>query len=235
MSIFIPVAILILAMLIQAFMQLTPGIFVLFHHYALGKKSTKKANNLDSYFILGIIVFIVATWLIIYNLIFIIFRDKPDFSSGPYPWIMTGIFFAESFLGLFFYYRKGKFTTLFISRSSANSYFNQAKQVKTKSDAFTLGFLSNIPELLFTLPLYIISATELMKITFFPRALIILAYIIISILPILFFRTLYLLGRNLAEIEQLRIRIKPLVRIVLFAGFLLLAFATIKTGIINHG
>ena len=81
MSIFIPVAILIVATLIQAFMQLTPGVFALFYHYALGKNSSTKADDLSLHFILGVITFIVITWLLIYALIFSIFYNKKDKTS----------------------------------------------------------------------------------------------------------------------------------------------------------
>ena len=62
MSIFISVVILILVALIQISMQLTPGIFMLFYHYALGKKSRNKADDLNLSFILGAETFIATIW-----------------------------------------------------------------------------------------------------------------------------------------------------------------------------
>lgn len=235
MGIIISVVILILSMLIQAFLQLTPGTFALFYHYALGKNSTAKTNNLSLYFILGTIVFMTITWLIIYTLILAIFCQKSDFGSDFCPWLMAGIFFAESIAGFFFYYRKGKFTALFVSRQSAKNLSIHAQKVKTRSDAFILGLFAGTPELIFTLPLYIISATELMKITTIPRALIIAIYITVSIFPLFVIRTLYRCGYNLATIERLRVRAKLFVRLAICISFLLLTIATIGLGVLNHG
>ena len=235
MSIFIPVAILIVATLIQAFMQLTPGVFALFYHYALGKNSSTKADDLSLHFILGVITFIVITWLLIYALIFSIFYNKIEFYPNFLPWLMAGIFLAESIASLLFYYRKGKFTTLFIPRSIAKNLDFHARKVKDRSDAFILGFFSSIPELIFTLPLYIVSAIELMRINFSLRSIFIILYIIISIIPLFTIRTLYRHNHTLAKIEHTRIRAKLFIRILFCIGFLLLALAVIKLGVLNHG
>ena len=65
MSFFISVIILVLAMLIQVSMQLTPGTFALFYHYALGKNSRTKADNLSLYFTLGVITFMAIVWILL--------------------------------------------------------------------------------------------------------------------------------------------------------------------------
>ena len=98
MSIFISVIILIMLSLIQFLMQLSSGIFMLFYHYALGKKSAKIADNLSLYFILGVEFFTAAVW-------FTVFLILPDASPILF-WILAGILFAESLASLFFYYRK---------------------------------------------------------------------------------------------------------------------------------
>ena len=235
MSIFIPVAILIVATLIQAFMQLTPGVFALFYHYALGKNSSTKADNLSLHFILGTITFIIIVWLFIYALIFTVFYNRIEPYPNFLPWLMAGIFLAESIASLLFYYRKGKFTTLFIPRSIAKTLDSHARKIKNRSDAFILGFFSGIPELIFTLPLYVISAIELMKINSPPRCIFIIIYVIVSIIPLFVIRTLYRHDHTLAKIEHTRIRAKLFIRILLCVGFLLLALAVIKLGVFNHG
>ncbi len=222
-------------MLIQASMQLAPGIFALFYHYALGKNSSAKASNLCLYFILGTITFMATIWLLIYAFVFTVFYNNVDVCLNFFPWLMAGVFLAESIAGLFFYYRKGKFTTLFIRRSTAKSLSTHADKAKSRSDAFILGFFSGVPELIFTLPLYIVSVTELMKINSPLRSLFIVAYIVISIIPLLTIHTLYRQDYNLAKIEQIRIRFKPVIRVLISISFLILAIATISIGVLNHG
>lgn len=235
MSIFIPVAILIVATLIQAFMQLTPGVFALFYHYTLGKNSSTKADDLSLHFILGVITFIIIAWLLVYALIFAIFYDKVEPYPNFLPWLMAGIFLAESIASLLFYYRKGKFTALFIPRSIAKNLDFHAQKVKNRSDAFVLGFFSGIPELIFTLPLYAISAIELMRMNFPLRPIFIIIYVIATIIPLFVIRTLYRHDHTLAKIEHTRIRAKLFIRILLCIGFLLLALSAIKLGVFNHG
>ena len=52
MNVFASIGIVLLAMLIMASLQLVPGVFALFFHYALGKHSLKKASGLGLFFIL---------------------------------------------------------------------------------------------------------------------------------------------------------------------------------------
>lgn len=222
-------------MLIQAFMQLTPGVFALFYHYALGKNSPTKADNLSLYFILGTITFMTIIWLLVYAFIFAIFYNKAELCLNFFPWLMAGIFLAESIASLFFYYRKGKFTALFISRSTAKNLDLNAKRVKNRSDAFVLGFFSGIPELIFTLPLYTISVIELMEANFSIRSIFIIAYILISTIPLFAIRTFYRHDYTLAKIEHTRVRAKLSIRLFICIGYLLLAIATISLGGFNHG
>ena len=53
MSVFVSVGIVILAMLIMAFLQLSSGVFSLFYHYASGKYSKSRASDMTLFFILG--------------------------------------------------------------------------------------------------------------------------------------------------------------------------------------
>ncbi|MBR3254165.1 hypothetical protein IKF88_00310 [Candidatus Saccharibacteria bacterium] len=235
MSFFVSVIILVLAMLIQASMQLAPGTFALFYHYALGKNSRTKADNLSLYFTLGIITFMATIWLFVYTFIFGFFCDKAELCLNFVPWLMVGVLLAESIASLFFYYRKGKFTALYVPRLAAKNLDLHAQKVKNRSDAFVLGLFSGSLELIFTLPLYVVSVIELMKINFSFRPLFIILYIIVSIIPLFAMRTLYRHDYNLATIEQLRVRTKTSTRIFISVGFLLLAIAITYVGVFYHG
>lgn len=235
MSIFISGVILVLVALILACMQLVPGVFILFYHYALGKNSAKKAHGLSPYFILGYVVFLVATWFIVHNLIFAIFYHLGDISTQFFSWALAGVLLAESVLSFLFYYRKGKFTELFISRPVAKALDVHAQNSKTRTDAFTLGFLSGIPELIFTLPLFIISSIALMNIPSHFRIVALIFSLSLAIFPFIHLIHLFHFDHNLAEIERLRIRLKPIFRIIICLGFLTLAFATVNLGVNYYG
>lgn len=208
-------------------MQLVPGIFALFYHYALGKKSVKKADDLSLYFIFGTETFVAVVWFLAFFILPII--PKPLF------WIIAGVLIAESLISLFFYYRKGHGTALFLPRHSAKVLEEHAKNVKTNSDAFVLGFFANTPELFFTLPLYFIAVAILTRDYFFPYAAYIIISILLTILPLFVIHILYRTDHNLAEIERSRVRLKPFVRLFLSVMFLMLAALAINLGVLSYG
>lgn len=229
MSIFISVIVLILAMLIPFFMQFVPGVFALFYHYSLGKTTTQKADDKSLSFIIGAEFFNAAIWLLIYFLAFLFFYNVP----GPHDiffYIMAGIFIAEAIAVLFFYYRKGKSTALFIPRSITNGIIANIKKNKTRSDCIVLGAMSGLFELIFTLPAIIISTSILTNFETFPSTLIIVISIVMSVLPLFIVRGAFRLNHNLAEIERVRVKIKPFIKFILFFSFLFLAAATIYLG-----
>jgi len=233
MSILLSVIILIIIALIQALLQLVPGVFASFYHHALGKKNRKFADSLSLYFLLGNEVFIITIFFILCILFFTI-NNFFEINIIYLYWILAGIFTAETTISLFLYYRKGKFTELFISRSIASSLEKQSKNIKTPSDAFILGFLSRVPELIFTLPLYLLAIILLIDFLIVPRALILILFILISLLPIIIIHLFYFTGHNLSHIERFRIKIKPFIKIFLSLSFLSLA-TLIIIGIFIHG
>ena len=233
MGIFISVIILILITLIQLFMQLTPGTLALFYHYALGKNNSIKADNFCLHYILGSEVFIGGIWLVVYLIMFNLIGNVPDTVSRVIPWVFVGIFIAEAIAGLFFYYRKGRFTELFMPRSLTRGIETKAKAVKSRSDAFILGFIVGAFELVFTLPIYVVGVAALLQTTLLPRAPIIILYIIISVIPLFIIRRLYRTDHNLAEIEKKRIKHKSFIRIGMCVTFAALAAVMVWAGVLN--
>ena len=235
MGIFTSVIILILVLVIIAFMQLTPGTFALFYHYTLGKYSAKKTDDLSLSFILGAEAFSATMILITYFVIFTILVSQPLFIQNIFSWIMAGIFLGEAFAVFFCYFRKGKSTALFISRRIAHGTKSCISHVKSHRDAFILGATSSVAELIFTIPLYIIFTTELMKFSTNVRVIVATLFILATILPLFLIRGFYRAGNNLAEIQRLRVHLNPLVRIVISLGFIFLSLAIINCGIFYYG
>lgn len=230
MSFFTSLIILLLLALIQSFLQLTPGVFAIFYHQALGKKSKRFADDLSLYYILGVEFFSALLFLFVYATIFIIFAYQDNFISGLFTWVMSGIFFVEGFFILFGYYRHKKGSELFINRRTAKALLVRAANIKKRSDAFILGFITSSLETIFTLPLYIILAAGTMQLTTFPRYPIVIIYIIITVLPIFVVHALYRLGHNLADIERFRVRNKLLFKIALSLCYILIAIILIFIG-----
>ena len=190
MGIITPIGIVILAMVIMASLQLVPGIFALFYHYALGKFSKKQASILSLYFILGAEVIAACLFLSSFYLTYVFFFGFAKAEVNYLALIIAGILIALAFFSFFFYYRKGSGTRLFIPYKYARAIDQSAKTAKTRSDAFMLGAVSGTYELIFTLPLYLLTAIEIMEmnINYHFNNILTVLYIIAPIIPLLFIR-----------------------------------------------
>ena len=224
---FTPLGIVIMSTLILAFLQLEPGIFALFSHYAMGKFNHKKRAMLTTFFMLGVetvsaCLFICA--LLFVNLFFLYaFRPETSFLC----WILVGVLVALAIVSLFCYYRPGKNTgsQFFIPRKCAETLESYAAKIGTRSDAFTLGALSGVLELPFSLPLYLISAIAIIELSVEQPPLILLAllFILVPILPLALVRCRYRAGFTLADLLRSRERNKSAIRLVLTISYLALA------------
>ena len=229
MSVFIPVGIVILAMLIMIFLQLSPGIYALFYHYASGKYSKKRTSDLGMFFILGAETIAACLFLCCYYFAYILFIGQSRPETGIFAWIAAGILIVLAFCSFFFYFRPGTGTKLFIPRNFATSLDHQAKTVKTRSDAFALGAFSGTCELIFTLPLYVITAIEIMEMNteYFSSNLLTIIYILTPTIPLFIIRWLFHSGRNLSDIIKLRIKDKHFTRFILAFCYLTIAILII--------
>lgn len=229
MSIFVSVGIVILAMLIMASLQLTPGVFALFYHYALGKYSPKKASYLSLFFILGAEIISACLFLSSFYLAYIFFLNQSRPEHTVFVWFAIGVLIALSIASFFFYFRRGEGTKLFISRNFAKALDTNAKNVKTRSDAFTLGALSSTCEIVFTLPLYIITSIEIAEMSYesFTSDFLTLAYILTAAVPLFIVRCSFKSGHNLAHIERTRVKDKLFTRLILGFSYLTIAILII--------
>ena len=229
MSVFTSLGILILSTLIIASMKLIPGVFALLLHYASGKFSKTKVNDLSIFFIFGTETMIALILFLISILAFSISPETLNLGNNMFTWIIIGILIALSLIVFFFYYRKDPGTKLFISRKVAKSLDQKACLVKTRSDAFVLGFFSGLPELFLVIPIYlvsIISITQISTCASYYSALIILLDII-AISPLFLIHGLFQTNHNLADIGKLRTKNKTFFRIFISLLYLLLAILII--------
>lgn len=222
-------------MLIQGFLELSPGIFAIFYHHALGITSAKKADDRALSFILGVEISTAIIFLIVY-IVISFFIAENSFNHSIFLWVMSGIFLAEAIVAFFFYYRKPfkksskKSTALFLPRHLAENLISHAEKAKNRSDTITLGIISTTLELFFTLPLYIICAYEIFNISVNSNFIFIIVYIIIATIPLFTVRTLFRTDHNLAEIQQLRVKKKFWTKLTISGSFLALFVITFIIG-----
>ena len=225
MSAFISIGLVILSMLIVAFLQLTPGVFALTYHYALGKYSKNKASYLTLFFIIGVEVISTCLFLSTFFLISIIFFAgfKPETSITT--WILAGILIALSFLAFFHYYRPGSGTRLFIPAKYTKGLKYSAKTIKTKSDAFVLGVLSSVSEFVYTFPLFIVVSAEIMYLGLqdIPVNIFALLFVLAPLLPLFVIHYKFQAGYSLADIIKSRNKNKFFTRFILGLNYLIIA------------
>ena len=209
-------------MLILMSLQLIPGIFALVSHYAFGKYSNKKASDLALFFIIGVEIAFAITMLLIYLILTAIYSTI--YNIDILIWIICGILVALGIITFFFYYRKGDGSKLFIPRSFAKNIDLRARSVKTRSDAFVMGVLAPFPELIFTLPLYIIATICIMEVgeTAIIRAGLVSLFVFFTIIPNLLY---YLISshHNLATYIKFRFKNKTFFRIFISILYFILA------------
>lgn len=236
MSVFTSLGILVLAMLIQGFLQTSPSIFTIFYHYASGKTSAKKADDQSLSFILGVEIATATIFLITYFIITFFAAEKIILNS-IFLWAMSGLFAALAFFTFFFYFRLGKknrtTTKLFISRRMSENFLYRATHAKNRTDTILLGFLSSITELVFTLPLFIISSIEIIGLSPRFNFIFIILYIVVATIPLFAIRMSFRTRHNLAEIQRLRVKRKLFFRIIISAGYVGLAVLTFLSGVIK--
>ena len=222
MSIFTSLGILLMVVLIQSILQLAPGVFAHFYHYASGKYSTKKARLLSPFFILGIII----TNILMFVTVFCLVEDSEILRAA-----MAGVFVALALVSGAFYYRRGAGTRLYIPRILARAMIHGTQKVKGASDAFVFGVLAGFSEIIFTLPLAIM---VVLQVRTFDSLIIQVGLtvldIALSLTPVIIVAVIYRTGGNLADIIRFRVRNKNFNRAMLFFLFLLLA-----AGIYNFG
>ena len=221
-------------MLIQAFLQTSPSVFAIFYHHALGKTSMKKADDRSLSFILGVEIAIAIVFLITYSIITFLMPEN-NFTDTTFLWIMSGIFALEAIFMFFFYFKnhkKSKKTTqLFIPRRIAKGLIFHAEHAKNRTDTIILGLVTTLIELIFTLPLIIISSIAIFRIS--PRFgfIFIIAYVIIATLPLFIVRIAFRASHSLAKIQRFRVKKKFLFRLILTFSYLALAIIMLIKGL----
>ena len=216
-------------MLIMASLQLVPGVFALFYHYTLGKSSTQKASHLTLFFILGAETISACLFLSVFYLSNILFFNFSRPEHSIFAWIAVGVLIALSLVSFFLYFRRGPGTRLFIPRQIADALDFSARTTKSRSDAFVLGAFSGTYEIIFTLPLYIITSIEIMEMSLshFSGNVLTIVYILIPIVPLLIVRWRYQCGSHLADIMHTRTRDKHFTRFILGFSYLVIAILII--------
>ncbi len=217
----IPFSEVFLAAVIHATLQLSLGALLLLYHASLGKHVRKKTRFLvDSYISgLGTLVF-----LSLGAIIFILDRyfGKPLYIEELV--IVVGMLVALAIAAWFVYYRRGKSTELWLPRSVARFIDKRAKLTNSNTEAFSLGLLTSLAEMPFTLVLFVVAANSTMVLPPMYQILAVAMYTLITIIPPVVLRFAIRKGQTVVSIQRWRVKHKTFFRLLTGVGFLVLAF-----------
>ena len=221
MEMIIPFSEVFLAAVIHATLQLSLGALLLLYHASLGKHVRKKTRFLvDSYISgLGTLVF-----LSLGAIIFILDRyfGKPLYIEELV--IVVGMLVALAIAAWFVYYRRGKSTELWLPRSVARFIDKRAKLTNSNTEAFSLGLLTSLAEMPFTLALFVVAANSTMVLPPMYQILAVAMYTLITIIPPVVLRFAIRKGQTVVSIQRWRVKHKTFFRLLTGVGFLVLAF-----------
>ncbi len=218
---FVNLSIILLAALSHAFFQLDAGGLLLLYHSSLGKHVPKKTRVLASNFILGVAFFLL---LCLTASAFIILAFSGGSLSTDFLSILVGILFAVSLIIFTIYYRTGRSTELWLPKAVTRFIANRAKETSSRVEAFSLGMMTSLAEVPFSLVLIVLASNSILALSRTAQIIAVLLYLFITTIPLLFIRVCVRQGKTIADIQRWRVRNKTFLRIIGGVGFIVLAF-----------
>lgn len=214
-------AIIILAALIHASFQLSVSVLTLLSGHTIGAaRSHAKLLRLLTAFIIGAGVMTLLL-LSAFSLAFINLLDE---TMPRAAWIITvGLLIGVGSATWIFYYRKEKGTSLWVPRDIAGHLTERTKAAKRSAEAFGLGMTSVVGELLFIAAPLIASALVVIQLPLGWQLLSVLAYTLISLLPLLIVTILLGGGHKLSQIQKWREKNKRFLQFAAGGGLIILA------------
>lgn len=121
-----------------------------------------------------------------------------------------------------FYYRRGKSTELWLPRRVAKFIDRRAKETNNNTEAFSLGMLTSLAEMPFTLVLLFVAANSIMKLPLLYQIIAVALYTIITLIPPVVMRLAIRKGQTVIDVQRWRVKHKVFFRILSGVGFLVL-------------
>lgn len=221
MDMLIPFGEVLLAAATHATLQLGLGALLLLYHASSGKHVKKRTKSLVGSYIAGIgmLVFLAVAAMA--------FLMSNYFEAPLYPeelMIVVGMLVALAIAAWIFYYRRGKTTELWLPRSVARFVDRRARETNSNTEAFSLGVLTSLAEMPFTMILFTVAANSITAMQPLQRILAVGLYTLVAILPLAIFRIVIRKTHNVTDIQRWRVKNKMFLRVMTGVGFLVLGF-----------
>jgi len=210
----------LLAALVHASLQLGLGALLLLYHASLGKHIKKKTKQLASNYILGVTL---LTVLIVSTAAFIIGTITSSSLSVETLAIIVGILLMLAIIIWFFYYRTRRSTELWLPKSVARYIGTRAKLTESNTEAFSLGMLSSLAEIPFSIVLMILAGNSILGLPINLQIFAVLLYTFIAILPLFILRFSIRRGNTVVDVQKWRMKNKEFLKVMTGVGFMTLA------------
>ncbi len=219
MEMIVPFSEVFLAAVVHATLQLQLGTLLLLYHSSIGKHVKKKTKYLVDSYISGVGTLV---FLMLAAMIFVLDRYFEKSLYIEEIVIVSGMLVALAIAVWAFYYRRGKSTELWLPRSVARFIDKRAKETNNNTEAFSLGMLTSLAEMPFTLVLLFVAANSIMKLPFLYQILAVAVYTIITIIPPTVMRLAIRRGQTVVDVQRWRVKHKMFFRILSGVGFVVL-------------
>lgn len=215
------ILIIILAGLIHAGFQLSVSALSLMSGHAItGKKSQGRLITLMSAFIFG------AATMSIMLLATVAFFVELALQTGinyELIWMITvGLCITIGVAVWIFYYSKGPGTSLWLPRSLASYITERAKKTKNSGEAFTLGLVSILAEIIFILTPILAAVLAILQLAPIMQFGSIMVYTLISMMSLLIIWAMVGSGHSLSKIQQWREKNKRFLQFISGAALIIL-------------
>jgi len=219
MSEFISIAIIILAAIVHASLQLGLSCLLLLYHESAGKHIKSKTRNLVGSFISGVGTII---FLLLATACFIVSNAFDGALSISILTAVIGVLIALALVMWFLYYRRGATTELWLPQVVARFIDHRAKVTDSNTEAFSLGVMTSFAEIPFIIIPLLIAGNSILELDPLYQPLMVAVYTIVAIVPLTILNIIIRTGHNVVEIQKWRVKNKLFLRIISGLSFLVL-------------
>ena len=201
----ISVAVIILAALVNASLQLGIGCLLLLYHASSQKHIRAKTRSLASSYVAGIGIMIFVS---ICTVAFMLLRYYGGALEKIWLLVLVILLAALAFAVWLFYYRWGKGVELWIPKVVAKFIDARARATESNTEAFALGIMTCFAELPFSLILFVVGGNSILELGAEWQLLGVVLFTLVSMIPLILVRVLVRQGKTIAEIQHWRSRHK---------------------------
>lgn len=230
MSDLMNIAIVLLAGVTQATLQLSFGALILLFHSSIGKHRRRKTSILAKSYIAGTGAISFLSVAAIAFILSVLFNGSFDATTALV--ILVGILLVSSIIMWHFYFRKGNRTELWLPRSFAKFIGKRARETDDAIEAFSLGILSSFAETPISLSLYVVAAYGILNLSGYGQIIGLLLYTALAILPLVILKARIHTGSNVVEVQKWRVQNKAFLKHFSGWGFITLAAVVLSFWVI---